>query len=100
MLEKELIEAKLKFRAHRLEFYESKLEKERNRVDKVIYELEQKLNKYFEEVKGTIDRERLINIKNEEYKDIANMRILDQKTIDIEPFRICLFQKKIFKVGK
>ncbi len=99
MLERELNEERLKFRAHRLEFYEKKLEDERNRVDKVIDELEQKLNKYFEKVKGTIDREKLIDIKNEESKDTVNMRMLDEKIINIEPFRLCLFQEKIFKDG-
>lgn len=100
MLERELNEERLKFRAYRLEFYEKKLEEERDRVDKVIDELEQKLNKYFEEVKGTIDREKLIDIKNEESKNTVNMRMLDEKIINIEPYRICLFQEKIFKDRK
>ena len=97
MLEKEINEERLKFRAKQLDFLEKKLEEERKRVDNVCIDLEKRLNQYFKEVKGYVEKEHIVNVEDMDYKDYKTNRILDEKHIIIEPLFLTLFQEKIFK---
>lgn len=87
-----------RYRLHKLEEYEIEIQKEREKIDNLIKELNIRFNKYLHEQGKIIsDNVKPIKLKTNLYEtlDEATIAPLEVVTIYCEPFRLSFIQEKL-----
>lgn len=91
-------QAKLSYRERKLNDYIDEIKEERKRIEKVVEDLNNKLNEYLEEQKALIGKEvEPFEIKAKPYGNFTEptLKRMEVVTIHIKPMKLSFIQEKI-----
>lgn len=98
-IEKVKEDAKNRFREMKLLFYESQIEEERKRIDKVVEDINSKFEKYMNKQRNIISKNiKPFKIMCKEYNEFSPLEQLEVVSIHCEPFEISFIQEKIKEI--